>query len=197
MLVSEPHRTPDPWNRADPPWPAIGLHAYVADTARPAHLCAHVRCARSVRGPRAQIGSYGADVREPQGHERFGLTTDRRRSPRRSLEPAASRARVAGRGEGEGLTRAASSMGAVRIRVGRRRGGRVPQGDDGSLACEPPPRPPENPASRGVRWRDALIWSISLGVGAAVSRLVAQRGAAAAWQAATGSRPPGLDDRAE
>jgi hypothetical protein len=31
--------------------------------------------------------------------------------------------------------------------------------------------PPENPASRGVRWRDALIWSISLGVGAAVSRL--------------------------
>jgi Protein of unknown function (DUF4235) len=57
--------------------------------------------------------------------------------------------------------------------------------------------PPENPASRGVRWRDALIWSISLGVGAAVSRLVAQRGAAAAWQAATGSQPPGLDDRAE
>jgi hypothetical protein len=57
--------------------------------------------------------------------------------------------------------------------------------------------PPENPASRGVGWRDALIWSISLGVGAAVSRLVAQRGAAAAWQAATGSQPPGLDDRTE
>jgi hypothetical protein len=57
--------------------------------------------------------------------------------------------------------------------------------------------PPENPAARGVRWRDALIWSISLGVGAAVSRLVAQRGAAAAWQAATGSQPPGLDDRTE
>ena len=55
--------------------------------------------------------------------------------------------------------------------------------------------PPENPASRGVHWRDALIWWISLGVGAAVSRLVAQRGAAAAWQAATGSQPPGLDDR--
>jgi hypothetical protein len=57
--------------------------------------------------------------------------------------------------------------------------------------------PPENPVSRGVRWRDALIWSISLGVGAAVSRLVAQRGAAAAWQAATGSQPPGLNDRSE
>jgi Protein of unknown function (DUF4235) len=57
--------------------------------------------------------------------------------------------------------------------------------------------PPENPASRGVRWRDALIWSISLGVGAGVSRLVAARGAAAAWQVATGSRPPGLDDRSE
>jgi len=57
--------------------------------------------------------------------------------------------------------------------------------------------PPENPASRGVGWRDALIWSISLGVGAGVSRLVAARGAAAAWQAATGSRPPGLDDPSE
>jgi hypothetical protein len=55
--------------------------------------------------------------------------------------------------------------------------------------------PPDNPAARGVRWRDALIWSISLGVGASVSRLVAQRGAAAAWQAATGSQPPGLDER--
>jgi hypothetical protein len=57
--------------------------------------------------------------------------------------------------------------------------------------------PPGNPASRRVRWPDALVWSISLGVGAAVSRLVAQRGAAAAWQAATGARPPGLDDRTE
>jgi hypothetical protein len=57
--------------------------------------------------------------------------------------------------------------------------------------------PPENPASRGVRWRDALVWSVSLAVGAAVSRVVAQRGAAAAWQAATGARPPGLDDRSE
>lgn len=57
--------------------------------------------------------------------------------------------------------------------------------------------PPENPASRGVGWRDALIWSISLGVGAGVSRLVAARGAAAAWQVATGSRPPGLDDPSE
>jgi hypothetical protein len=54
--------------------------------------------------------------------------------------------------------------------------------------------PPGNPASRHVRWRDALVWSISLGVGAAVSRLVAERGAAAAWQAAVGSRPPGLDE---
>ena len=53
--------------------------------------------------------------------------------------------------------------------------------------------PPGNPAARQVRWRDALVWSISLGVGAAVSRLVAERGAAAAWEAAVGSRPPGLD----
>jgi hypothetical protein len=54
--------------------------------------------------------------------------------------------------------------------------------------------PPGNPAARHVRWRDALVWSISLGVGAGVSRLVAERGAAAAWEVAVGSRPPGLDE---
>jgi hypothetical protein len=123
--------------------------------------------------------------------------TNRRRSPQRSLEPAASTARVAGRGEGKdlGVQRrlwelfafASGAAAAAACRRGMTALWRVSRRQD----------PPENPASRGVRWRDALIWSISLGVGAAVSRLVAQRGAAAAWQAATGSQPPGLDDRAE
>ena len=54
--------------------------------------------------------------------------------------------------------------------------------------------PPGNPAARHVRWRDALVWSISSGVGPAVARLVAEGGAAAAWEVAVGSRPPRLDE---
>jgi hypothetical protein len=53
--------------------------------------------------------------------------------------------------------------------------------------------PPTNPAVRGVRWRDAFIWAISVAAGAAVARVVAERGAATAWEAATGSPPPGLE----
>jgi Protein of unknown function (DUF4235) len=54
--------------------------------------------------------------------------------------------------------------------------------------------PPENPIGRDVAWRDALIWAVAVAVGAAVARVVAQRTAAAAWSAATGSPPPGVDD---
>jgi hypothetical protein len=50
--------------------------------------------------------------------------------------------------------------------------------------------PPENPAARDVGWRDALTWAAAIGVGAGVARVVAQRGAAAAWERATGDPPP-------
>jgi hypothetical protein len=50
--------------------------------------------------------------------------------------------------------------------------------------------PPENPAGRDVSWTDALTWTIAVAVGAAVARVVAQRGAAAAWEKATGDPPP-------
>ena len=50
--------------------------------------------------------------------------------------------------------------------------------------------PPENPVGRDVGWRDALIWAVAIGVGAGVARVVAQRGAAAAWERATGDPPP-------
>jgi Protein of unknown function (DUF4235) len=50
--------------------------------------------------------------------------------------------------------------------------------------------PPTHPGARDVRWRDALIWAVSVAVGAAVARVVAERTAAAAWTAATGSAPP-------
>jgi hypothetical protein len=50
--------------------------------------------------------------------------------------------------------------------------------------------PPENPAAPDVGWRDALIWAMAVAVGAAVARVVAQRGAAAVWERATGDPPP-------
>ncbi len=50
--------------------------------------------------------------------------------------------------------------------------------------------PPKQPAAGDVRWRDALIWATSVAVGAAVARVVAERAAATAWNAATGTAPP-------
>jgi hypothetical protein len=54
--------------------------------------------------------------------------------------------------------------------------------------------PPTNPASPRTTWAEALIYAIASGVGIAVTRLVAQRGAAAAWEKATGELPPGLEE---
>jgi hypothetical protein len=54
--------------------------------------------------------------------------------------------------------------------------------------------PPTNPAAPGTTWKEALTYTVASGVAIAVTRLVAQRGAAAAWQAATGELPPGLEE---
>ena len=53
--------------------------------------------------------------------------------------------------------------------------------------------PPTNPASPSTRWSEALIWAAASGVAMAVTRLIAQRGAAEAWKASTGSYPEGLE----
>jgi NADPH:quinone reductase-like Zn-dependent oxidoreductase len=53
--------------------------------------------------------------------------------------------------------------------------------------------PPTNPASPSTRWSEALIWAAASGVAMAVTRLVAQRGAAEAWRAGAGEYPPGLE----
>jgi len=53
--------------------------------------------------------------------------------------------------------------------------------------------PPTNPASPSTRWSEALTWAVASGVAMAVTRLVAQRGAAEAWKATTGSYPAGLE----
>ncbi len=53
--------------------------------------------------------------------------------------------------------------------------------------------PPANPASPRTSWPEALIWAAASGVAMAVTRLVAQRGAAEAWRARTGSYPTALE----
>lgn len=54
--------------------------------------------------------------------------------------------------------------------------------------------PPSNPAAPDTSWGEALAWAVASGVAVAVSRLLAQRGAAAGWQRALGSLPPGLQE---
>jgi hypothetical protein len=53
--------------------------------------------------------------------------------------------------------------------------------------------PPTNPASHDTRWSSAVGWVMASGVAVAVARLVAQRGAAAAWKAKTGRYPTASD----
>lgn len=52
--------------------------------------------------------------------------------------------------------------------------------------------PPLNPADRRVGWPTALQWAVAAGVGMGIGRLVSQRAAAAGWERATGSAPPGV-----
>ncbi|MEP6695615.1 MAG: DUF4235 domain-containing protein [Pseudonocardiales bacterium] len=54
--------------------------------------------------------------------------------------------------------------------------------------------PPANPAAPGTTWTEALVWAAVSGVAFAAARMVAARGAAAAWHSLTGSLPPGLED---
>jgi|SRR6516165_1231235 hypothetical protein len=56
--------------------------------------------------------------------------------------------------------------------------------------------PPVHPASGNADWRAALGWVVASGIGVAVARFVAQRGAAAAWKARTGSYPSALKSTA-
>ena len=54
--------------------------------------------------------------------------------------------------------------------------------------------PPTNPAAPSTTWSEALGWAVASGVALAVAKLVAQRGAAEAWKAATGSYPKELEE---
>ena len=53
--------------------------------------------------------------------------------------------------------------------------------------------PPDNPAARSVSWGDALAWTAVTGITIGLARMLAERGAAAAWKKARGRYPKGLD----
>jgi hypothetical protein len=55
------------------------------------------------------------------------------------------------------------------------------------VAGEPPP---DGPDDRRVSFGAALVWAASMGVGIGVSRLIAVRLSARAWEAATHEAPP-------
>ncbi len=54
--------------------------------------------------------------------------------------------------------------------------------------------PPANPADPATEWGEAISWTLATGVLIALARLVARRGAAAAWAKVDGQLPPGLVD---
>jgi Protein of unknown function (DUF4235) len=53
--------------------------------------------------------------------------------------------------------------------------------------------PPRNPAAPGTAWAEALAWAAVSGIAVAAGRLIATRGATAAWKTLTGKLPPGVE----
>jgi hypothetical protein len=50
--------------------------------------------------------------------------------------------------------------------------------------------PPDDPGSKSVEWRHAIIWTVATGVVVGLGRLFARRGAAAGWELVMGEGPP-------
>ena len=53
--------------------------------------------------------------------------------------------------------------------------------------------PPLNPADRRIGWGEAVAWSVAVGAGVGVARMVGDRLAAKGWEMATGGPPPGIE----
>lgn len=51
---------------------------------------------------------------------------------------------------------------------------------------------PSNPARRDTSWGEAIGWAVLAGAIAATARVLAQRGAAQAWEATMGESPPAV-----
>lgn len=55
--------------------------------------------------------------------------------------------------------------------------------------------PPDNPASRDVTWRDAILFSAASGVAIGVARMIGKRLATAAMEEKLGHKPRGTHRR--
>ena len=53
-----------------------------------------------------------------------------------------------------------------------------------------------DPTSSRFSWPDALLWAAAGGVGLGIAKVVTARLAAIGWEVATGTRPPGTEERA-
>jgi hypothetical protein len=50
-------------------------------------------------------------------------------------------------------------------------------------------KPPQNPATPHVGWMEAVGWAMTAGAAVSLTRLLAERGAAAGWRRVTGKYP--------
>ena len=53
-----------------------------------------------------------------------------------------------------------------------------------------------DPNTSRFSWPDAAVWALAGGVGLAMAKIVSARVAAIGWEVATGTRPPGAEERA-
>jgi hypothetical protein len=82
--------------------------------------------------------------------------------------------------------------GCDRSRRDRRRRG-AQRTDDG-VAGGDEERSAKQPADPATSWGEAIAWTAATGLVVGVARMLASRGAAAGWQKATGTLPPGLQE---
>mgnify|MGYP002623531808 CR=1 FL=1 len=74
----------------------------------------------------------------------------------------------------------ATTLGGRAVRKGLDRGWLVARGR----------KPPEDPTSREVPWRDAILWTVATGVVIGLGQLLIRRGMQEGWVALTGEDPP-------
>ena len=58
-------------------------------------------------------------------------------------------------------------------------------------------KPTLDPASRRFSRKDAVLWAVTVGIGVGIARIVSTRLAVIGWEAATGTRPPGVEEPVE
>ena len=53
-----------------------------------------------------------------------------------------------------------------------------------------------DPMSTKFSWPDALVWAAAAGVGLGIAKVMSARLAVVGWEVATGTLPPGMEERA-